>query len=1134
MAAAKLCCTAPLRSESPDDMPSRPVRHFKSLANIKTHFGHSKHTPTTTDGLTDENRPIYPADDLELQRIFVAASLPEDHPDALKLRHRKPDVDESIIHSPSFTNKLRRQLSRKSLATNNSDKETTKKSIRPFARKKTEHGFADLAGGYDDDAQSLCLTESRLASLKDDHGMIASKPGHHVETVEPIEPRPLTLDKQCHSLSVPPTSGSSDAASHQRRSQSSSDTHQDFANALTVHLPGSTFMDTNEIWASSSVRPAPPISQLPLFMPSHSQLLMTKSRTSGKHKVVQKESATSLHLHDMQISQHLRTKSQVSDASTVSDPENRNKHASLNSIMLASLTPSRCRSISSFGFGSVGAPTWEQVLEDESSSIYSRRTSTAQEASLMSPVEQPSDFSEETIRGDSVAADGPESRNMRKAIPPVPAERVVSASTGISILASDPASRSDVRLSPSLTGSVHIDQSVYSTTCSLPKSDSSGSLGKLSRFREDLRDCSTVKKTKKRRSVLRILFPKLTRSKLRSTSTPLLSDKTQSSLNAMYDGTGDTRDLLSVPQSSSKPHNGQRAISFTGKGDLMPPSPLSTGSLVVGASLQSRQSMVNYERSLSVAGDNRRRKSTMSGPKTPEPETEDQGNDLEITLHRASPLLSPGRKGTEEALMEKALQQHQLEKAAFLRPSNQKLEVTPSSSRAPIFTSPFGFPSCSDARLAAAAADDLDPLDAEGPPAARRSQSMHDLGPSQSPAAAGDPSMFRKRKRSTIWTMNTVTTKGTRAYLHTMTPPRSWSRYPSHTRERRCSAADRHDGIITRDFALEDSRNVHQTASLEGITSSPKSWPHGANSKRRNWIVKSHSMTFGTVFRYYSNLLTSSAARNRRSSIATSGRLEHPELEVLPPLLPLRLDVPQHLGAKDQLVRAVNHIKDEGHHIKEEGLDILGHHHHSSTPCMNEHSIGPASLINDQNDKSESVHSGQEGFGSASSTSSVEKTISPGMVDGVVESRPSEPDRALSARRLSRMYQACVQLPASLDNTEVERSGVTDDSIHVSGGLTTAGPSQVDSEIPNTGFLTIPTIKPRMYSGPVTRHFPSVTVVDDRKGHWRSVSMMSVDSGKSVRRSTRDLLETVKATQTLELEKLLGMSEVLATEGENA
>lgn len=132
------------------------------------------------------------------------------------------------------------------------------------------------------------------------------------------------------------------------------------------------------------------------------------------------------------------------------------------------------------------------------------------------------------------------------------------------------------------------------------------------------------------------------------------------------------------------------------------------------------------------------------------------------------------------------------------------------------------------------------------------------------------------------------------------------------------------------------------------------------------------------------------------------------------------------------------------------------------------------------------------------------------------------------------MYQACIQLPASLDNTEVERSGVTDDSIHVSGGLTTAGPSQVDSEIPNTGFSTIPTIKPRMYSGPVTRHFPSVTVVDDRKGHWRSVSMMSVDSGKSVRRSTRDLLETVKATQTLELEKLLGTSEVLATEGENA
>jgi hypothetical protein len=35
-----------------------------------------------------------------------------------------------------------------------------------------------------------------------------------------------------------------------------------------------------------------------------------------------------------------------------------------------------------------------------------------------------------------------------------------------------------------------------------------------------------------------------------------------------------------------------------------------------------------------------------------------------------------------------------------------------------------------------------------------------------------------------------------------------------------------------------------------------------------------------------------------------------------------------------------------------------------------------------------------------------------------------------------------------------------------------------------------------------------------------------VDSGKSVRKSTRDLLEVVRATETQELEKLLGTSEI--------
>ena len=124
------------------------------------------------------------------------------------------------------------------------------------------------------------------------------------------------------------------------------------------------------------------------------------------------------------------------------------------------------------------------------------------------------------------------------------------------------------------------------------------------------------------------------------------------------------------------------------------------------------------------------------------------------------------------------------------------------------------------------------------------------------------------------------------------------------------------------------------------------------------------------------------------------------------------------------------------------------------------------------------------------------------------------------------MYQAYVRLPASLDNTEVERSGATNESIYMPDESTTAGPSEVDAKTPTAELLTHHFDQRRLSSGPVTRHFPSVTVIDDRKGHWRSVSLLSVDSGKSVRKSTRDLLETVRANEAQELEKLLGTSEI--------
>ena len=74
-------------------------------------------------------------------------------------------------------------------------------------------------------------------------------------------------------------------------------------------------------------------------------------------------------------------------------------------------------------------------------------------------------------------------------------------------------------------------------------------------------------------------------------------------------------------------------------------------------------------------------------------------------------------------------------------------------------------------------------------------------------------------------------------------------------------------------------------------------------------------------------------------------------------------------------------------------------------------------------------------------------------------------------------------------------------------------------------------IKPRSPEQPkqldpeaTIRRLPSVTVIDDCKGHFRSVSLISVKTNRSAkfeRSSTHDLLELVQLREREEREKLL-------------
>jgi hypothetical protein len=130
----------------------------------------------------------------------------------------------------------------------------------------------------------------------------------------------------------------------------------------------------------------------------------------------------------------------------------------------------------------------------------------------------------------------------------------------------------------------------------------------------------------------------------------------------------------------------------------------------------------------------------------------------------------------------------------------------------------------------------------------------------------------------------------------------AWGRYPSHTRVERTLSIGKKDQVQTRDFALEAAIRFasagpydHDEDMIDPTerVPSPPLQPGEKRRKKRvgtGKMAKSHSMTFGRklIKNYYSGMFKSSSTefrqhgRGHRSSIASGGTLEHPELELLP------------------------------------------------------------------------------------------------------------------------------------------------------------------------------------------------------------------------------------------------------------
>lgn len=122
----------------------------------------------------------------------------------------------------------------------------------------------------------------------------------------------------------------------------------------------------------------------------------------------------------------------------------------------------------------------------------------------------------------------------------------------------------------------------------------------------------------------------------------------------------------------------------------------------------------------------------------------------------------------------------------------------------------------------------------------------------------------------------------------------AWGRYPSHTRKARTSSAGHLDSVQTRDFALEAAIRFAKGEDSIDPTTRLESPPMTRSKRKKKRVgsdrmAKSHSMTFGKTFlKNYTKIFRSQSTEfqrhghGHRSSVATGGTLEYPELEILP------------------------------------------------------------------------------------------------------------------------------------------------------------------------------------------------------------------------------------------------------------
>ncbi|KAM0715558.1 hypothetical protein Q7P37_009056 [Cladosporium fusiforme] len=1077
-------------------------------------------------------RPLYVR---PTNHIFALAALPEDHPHALRLPQRRaPKLAKSIVRSPSLASKLRGQLLRGQVRRRASVVRSLRAEVCDCEEVEGRGGLSPLHSSPDltrFDPLSPVGSVARRVRSAFNLGAAAPAAGKDRLPSEVSDPElrdlaHLNLDLAAHQFDGVEDRSSEGLPELAEGLGAGEGPVRNLDAVVDAGAPENSEDETLIVPERSQDD-----STLPENVP-----VPDASVDSDNERV---DSPTSFHLSKKHISQQLRSKSQLSAPSEEAERltseawsfhrrERSNCGTSMSNV--TSVRSRHAHRKSDSGVDSSHVPiSWGKVNVccDSSSSIYSRPMS----PEMPEPYEIPADLAavaDWPLTGEALPSAGVQAKLDSGAsetvdethitiVEPALPGREVEDTTSM-IREQDEGGRSS---------SPHREPSYRSNSSSTAKS---------TRFLE--RFTPPKKLVRKRRSIFKFLRAGSRRQQTRSISTPVLCSP---SLRPCVHGPADDNyELLTVQyELVGTEGNPIRSVSLNA---LPAPAVNEAQTSSSSPDLHRKQSLAEYERHLSVVGDNRRRPSAWELKRLSQIEEDEHHHEPAKSKNTFS-LYSQTQE--TDPLMAAALQRQMQEKALFRSTSKRSVPVSEGSSLSFLATS-WDEPS-----QAGAQSPERDPLDSS------RKPGDYHLSPPRTPVGSRSrTSSFSNQKQAggkkpiVLHTPSSISRDSTTSRIGSSLD--SWTRFPSHSRAERSASAGAADNVRARDFAIDDTTERGKDADEpDPFNLSKRVFTKRSTKSSKKSLPKSRSATFGSFVRYYSNLFTSSPdfhGKGRRTSVVAGGTLRHPELEILPPVLstPAKSQSALRGNDGDQQHRSGNlaRIKENTEEGPERVKESLLHDHHLSAfdnLAANKiafrgnsvfaplgHDSRKGATVEDL----ENVIASDEPSRFPLSAHEALRSSPAGLqhradLDGTAETSDpvKRPSPSSKAQAWSEAYQDCLVIPPSPEE-------------HVVSKASSGSPTKTDSEA-----MPSPILKPTKRGSPIQqnqqpstnldptaaiRRFPSVTVVDDRKGHWRSVSFISVKSSKSgasgasfVRESSNDLLKLMETRERKEREKLL-------------